>query len=251
MTIFPCCWRGSGRPGSARLSIAADWWLATLVVVAGRGALLGILAGDVVSFLGALFLIALGLGLFNAHQVVLVVLVAWLGPRLPLPTVTRQSLKAGLAFGLAVAAFGLAIAGTVGILSLIYKYNAGAAALVQACLCAMPLLTLPCYMLAHDLETGAREVTGSLTDHTRLAVALRWASGVLYPAFVLIAFGLSFRQALAANGNSSPADATVLLGMIPALLYLAVAPLPVLAVLAGLGGLQRWLTPAAPPREAT
>ncbi|MDQ2807069.1 MAG: hypothetical protein M3Z04_09205 [Chloroflexota bacterium] len=198
--------------------------------------------------LGGLFFVALGLGLFNAHQVALVLLVAWLGPRLLLPTILPAR-KIGVAVVLALAAFGLALAGTVGMLALISGRNAPTEALVQGCLLALPLLTLPCYMLAHDLETGAREAVGPAANRLRLAVVLRWASGALYLAFVLIAFGLSFFQQLTPQG--APPENVVLLGMLPAVVYLALAPLPVLLVLAGLGGLQRRLMHATAMREET
>jgi len=234
--------------------------LLPLLLLEGVAAL-GVLPNGVLFWLGGPFFIALGLGLFNAHQVGLVLLVAWLGPRLSLPAIRRPALKIALAVVLTLAAFGLALVGVVGILYVIARNNVGvgpgalsstaALSLVQGCLIALSLLTLPCYMLAHDLETAARAAASPAANRARLAVALRWVGCALYLAFVLIAFGLSFSQERAAHPTATPDDATVLLGMVPALLYLALAPLPVLAGLALIGGLQRRIHGNPSAQEAT
>jgi hypothetical protein len=116
---------------------------------------------------------------------------------------------------------------------------------VTALLLLLPLLVIPCYMLAHDLEDQAADITAERPARrlASVAVALRAVSGFIYIAYVLAAFGLNFLLLSTPSGVVSDLD--VLLASVPYWLYLLVAPVLVLGLLAGLGRLQR-RTPTRP-----
>ncbi len=219
------------------------------VVLAGAG---GLLAGN--EFLGAalglVFFIALGLGLFNLHQVGLVLLLAAWGRRWPLPWLPRAGSKAAAAVILALIAFALGLYAALRLLFLVARgYNDAGGREVAGYLLVLPLLALPCYMLAHDLEVAPPAAGG--TARRGPAVALRWASGFIYVIFVLDAYGLTWIQQARAGFRSFGGDLDVLLGMLLWLLYLVLAPLPVLVVLSALGWVNRTRAGGRPAAEAS
>ena len=193
-----------------------------------------------VQLAGWLFFGSSGLAVFSVHQVVLVLLVAALGPWLPLPQICTLLAKGILASLLTVVTVALSI-WTLLLVESLKEWTDDKARMVVLLLFALPLLVLPCYMLAHDFETGASEIKAG--NRTRgpvlLAVALRLASGFCYIVFVLAAFGYTFiRLNLFFSGASVPSDWDVFIAMLPWLGYLLVAPLPVLALLSLIGLLQ-------------
>ena len=209
-------------------------WLGGLRAADRAGASLqspGVLLGGLVLFA------ALGLGLFNLHQVALVWLVARARGRPVLPGGAGLPGKAGVAGVLALAALGLALYASGEALYLVTHLRAEAPP-VPVSLLLLPLLVVPCYMLAHDLETGAAGGTGGgpRWGFAALAVILRWACGLLYIAFVLVAFAWSAIPRLLAPGPST--DLAVALGMLPFVAWLVLAPVPVLLILAGVARLR-------------
>jgi hypothetical protein len=113
---------------------------------------------------------------------------------------------------------------------------------VAICLILLPLLALPCYMLAHDLEVAETDETpdGPTTRRwaPRLAAALRWASALIYIIFLLAAFGLVYFP-LALTRAEAPSDLEVFLRTAPWVGYLLLAPAPTLALLSLWGYAQR------------
>jgi hypothetical protein len=217
------------------------------VVLAG-----GLLAGNELlgAALGLVFFIAFGLGLFNLHQVGLVLLLAAWGRRWPLPWLPRAGSKAATAAVLAVIAFVLGLYAALRLLFLVARgYNDAGGREVAGYLLLLPLLALPCYMLAHDLEVAPPAAGG--TARRGPAVALRWASGFIYVIFVLDAYGLTWIQQARAGFRSFGGDLDVLMGMLLWLLYLVLAPLPVLLLLSALGRLTRTRAGGRPAAEAS
>jgi hypothetical protein len=162
-------------------------------LVAGRS---GPLAGnDLAIFVaGSIFFIALGLGVFNLHQIVLVLLASWLGPRLTLPGFGSWAFKSILAGVLALGGLSLSVYVALSLLRQAVGARADYLLVVTVFLLALPLLVVPCYMLAHDIETGYRQ--GGLAAPGRgallWAMALRWTSGVLYVVYIMVAYGVVF-----------------------------------------------------------
>ena len=229
-----------GRAGLVLRAYVLPLLLTLLVLVLLPGLVSAPLQGAGLGWLdwllGAGFFLALGLLIFNLHQVLLVLLVAFAGARLALPAITGRRRKAVLGGVLAGAGAGLALAAILLILRNAAGFNAASLRGVIYCLLALPLPVIPSYMLAHDLESGA----GASAD-SRLAwvaVALRVASGAIYVAYVLAAFGLNF-LVLTFTIGGEVGDGDVLLASLPYWLYLLVAPIVVVAVLAALGWLQR------------
>ncbi|HMA38267.1 MAG TPA: hypothetical protein VKY74_27720 [Chloroflexia bacterium] len=222
-------------------ALLIDWLTAPGGLLSGRGPQdLGIWIA------GPLFFIALGLGIFNLHQVGLVLLVARWGRQLPLPGVPGAGavvLAGGLAAAAAILALGVLGSG----LALASGVPISGPPPVTYWLLLLPLLVLPCYILAHDLEAGARQgLRGPAGIGAILsATALRIASGVLYIVYILVAYAVTFLAQLLAGRPGG--TATVLAGLWPFLLYLALAPVLVLPVLAGLGWLQAQWAPAPGP----
>jgi hypothetical protein len=192
--------------------------------------------------IGPVLFVGLGLTVFSLHQIGLVLLVAWFGPRLPLPQLpTRRSkaLLGGILAG-AVVLLSLYILALLVDITMSGAPDAGSRPLAVALL-ALPLLALPCYMLAHDLETGAHTLEGGLAVRggTFWAAILRWAGGLIYVFFVFGAFSIqSFTRTI--QGQSAGVG-PVLLGITPYLLYLLLAPVLVLLVLSAVGALGRAL----------
>jgi hypothetical protein len=192
--------------------------------------------------IGPVLFVGLGLTVFSLHQIGLVLLVAWFGPRLPLPQLpTRRSkgLLGGILAG-AVVLLSLYILALLVDITMSGAPDAGSRPLAVA-LRALPLLALPCYMLAHDLETGAHTLEGGLAVRggTFWAAILRWAGGLIYVFFVFGAFSIqSFTRTI--QGQSAGVG-PVLLGITPYLLYLLLAPVLVLLVLSAVGALGRAL----------
>ncbi|HUS13695.1 MAG TPA: hypothetical protein VM536_01640 [Chloroflexia bacterium] len=205
------------------------------LLVAAAGPLAGSNALRVLA--GLAFFIGLGLGLFNLHQLGLVLLVAQMRGRLPLPHVAGLRRQALLAGGLAVTTGVLLLYVLYEGLRLTTGFNQARLQAVSQWMLLLPLLVLPCYMLAHDLEAGARDdMRAANTRLVYLAVVLRWVSGLMYVSYAVVAFLLVMLPSL--RQGAAGGDFEVLLGTLPYMLYLAVAPLPVLGFLGGLG----WLT---------
>lgn len=218
--------------------------LGTLVILAALPQLLFWLHGlnsplnAVDGFLGFLFVLLLGLCLFNIHQLLLVLLVAWAGPRLPLLHIQRPAIRIAWAMIFALAAFLITFLGSGATLMFAGGFTEETEDFVRACVFIVPLLILPCYMLAHDLETDAQIRTSSRFGVYNLAVVLRGVAGLLYIGFVVMAIGLSFLHILRVNRGNVRGDEAVLPGTYPSLIYLALSPVLVLLVLALLGWIQ-------------
>lgn len=191
------------------------------------------------SLLGFVALISLGLGLFNLHQVGLILLVAWAGSRLPLLHIERRAIRVAWAVALAGLAFLFSLLGVLLVLASISTGSPDLQMLVQGCIWGVPLLILPCYMLAHDLETDVQNSPASSVRVHTLAVALRWGVGLLYIVYVTMAIGLSFLQVSRNNPNSVPGEDAVYLGIYPSIIYLALSPVLALLGMAALGWVQR------------
>jgi hypothetical protein len=147
-------------------------------------------------------------------------------------------------------AFALGLYAALRLLFLVARgYNDAGGREVAGYLLVLPLLALPCYMLAHDLEVAPPAAGG--TARRGPAVALRWASGFIYVIFVLDAYGLTWIQQARAGFRSFGGDLDVLLGMLLWLLYLVLAPLPVLVVLSALGWVNRTRAGGRPAAEAS
>jgi hypothetical protein len=192
----------------------------------------------------------LGLALFNLHQGLLIILVSLLGSRLPLPVVSGLRRKAVIAGGLAALALVLALYLLLTLLMMfglgrfgVAQYNEAEWNAAARWLLLLPLLVLPCYMMAHDLEAGARDsaTVASRSMLAGVASALRWISGLLYIVYVTDAFGLQFLRQLG-TGQSNLGELDTFLGILPYLGYFALAPIPVLLILAAVGYVQRALT---------
>ena len=203
----------------------------------------GLRSIGLVAALGLLALFGgLGLVVFNLHQVALVALVATWGRRLGLPRLGGPTTKALLASGLAVVTLGLSLFALAQVLSMGGGFSQGDVRVVAICLILLPLLALPCYMLAHDLEVAETDETpdGPTTRRwaPRLAAALRWASALIYIIFLLAAFGLVYFP-LAVTRTEAPSDVEVFVRMAPWVGYLLLAPVPTLALLSLWGYAQR------------
>lgn len=211
---------------------------------------LGVLGSLTLNFFaGILYFGTLGLGLFNLHQAALVLLVAEAGKRLPLLTIPGRRRKALVAEVLAALAFVLTLYVAGRGLRLASGFREESLLEVGLWMLPLPLLVLPCYMLAHDLEVGSRDAPdeGGRAWSQRVASALRWVSGMLYIGYVLVAYTLVVLPLLSQSQIGTPSDVDVIVGMLPFLAYLFVAPVPVLAVLAALGWIERRLVPTPTP----
>ncbi|MDQ2810282.1 MAG: hypothetical protein M3Z04_25685 [Chloroflexota bacterium] len=186
-----------------------------------------------------LFFLGLGLTIFNLHQILLVWIATTLGSRLPLPAIPRIGSKTALGLILAVLAAGLAVYTFAGLEQMRGAYDPATAAALTWITLLLPLLVLPCYMLAHDLE-----VTAHLAAPTRLlswmATALRWISAIVYTVFIRLAFGFTDFD-LSFIPNSDLADWAIALAMWPYLVYLLLTPFPVIGLLALWGYIARLL----------
>jgi hypothetical protein len=206
----------------------------------------GLRSNGLVAALGLLALFGgLGLVVFNLHQVALVALVATWGRRLGLPRLGGPASKAALASGLAVVTLGLSLFALARALAMGgLGFSPGDLRVVTVCLILLPLLALPCYMLAHDLEVAETDETpdGPAVGRwaPRLATALRWVSALIYIIFLLAAFGLVYFPLAVARADA-PSDLEVFARMAPWVGYLLLAPVPTLALLALWGYAQRAL----------
>ena len=187
--------------------------------------------------IGPVLFVGLGLTVFSLHQIGLVLLVAWFGARLPLPHLPTRRSKAMLGAILALAVVLLSLY----ILALLVDITMSGAPDAGSRPLAVALLALPCYMLAHDLETGAHTLAGGMAVRggTFWAAILRWAGGLIYVFFVFGAFSIqSFTRTIR---GQSVGMGPVLLGITPYLLYLLLAPVLVLLLLSAVGALGRAL----------
>ena len=205
--------------------LGAEWLLANGSPLGGTAWLIWLVA--------SLYFVALGLGIYNLHQVLLVLLVSWLGPKLRIPAISSGNVK--LAFA-AVLSFAGAVLLLASILSSLLYTIPQARSLTVLLLLLMPLLILPCYMLAHDLEIDYIEGGSNRPrfGSVGMAVALRWTTGFVYVAYTFVTYGMSFvASEFGYFGGISKWQLRVLL-----IGYLVLVPTVVILVLSLTGRLQ-------------